>query len=605
MRPEKLTMCAFGPYASKVEVPFSEFGDHGLYLITGDTGAGKTTIFDGIVFALYGEASGDVRKPDMLRSDFAAPLEKTYVKLDFTCRGKSYTVLRNPEYLRPKARGEGMTKETADASLTYPDGKVVAGSRQTTKAVEELLGLDRSQFVQIAMIAQGDFLKLLLAGTEERGRIFRKIFNTGRYLEFQKELKRRLLETKKEYEELQRSVSQYAQGIILPQASIPVQETANEDGAGMSRETVNGDSAGMSRETADGDGVGIYWEALTGDGVSYRLAELIPALKQLVEQEKKRQQAEGKEVQRLEQALMRLQEAQGRLRMIEQAKAEMQKKQELLKKLSEQYAQWERRYQEVSGRQPLADQAGERLAVLAEQMNRYEALKALEQTISGLQQGEEQNNRRIQELEKLIQKGEDTLKSGKERFEQIGRPDQELRLLEAEEEKAAKRRESLDHLEKMLQELEDLKRSLMKAEREFIRARENSTALGKQYVELEAAFLSGQAGILARTLKSGKPCPVCGSLEHPAPAAENMQIPSEDELKELSVRRDRAVAETTRTSGAAAGVRGRYEQSRAALEEWCRREKVGKNTTPGAEKTEGANQWDMVPGAEKTEDANQ
>ena len=116
MRPEKLTMCAFGPYAGRTEVPFSAFGDHGLYLITGDTGAGKTTIFDGIVFALYGEASGDVRRADMLRSDFAIPSEKTYAELVFWCRGERFTVRRNPEYLRPKARGEGMTKEPDCAS---------------------------------------------------------------------------------------------------------------------------------------------------------------------------------------------------------------------------------------------------------------------------------------------------------------------------------------------------------------------------------------------------------------------------------------------------------------------------------------------------------
>lgn len=136
MRPEKLTMCAFGPYAGRVEVPFSEFGTHGLYLITGDTGAGKTTIFDGIVFALYGEASGDVRKADMMRSDFADTKEKTYVELTFTCKEEIYTVTRNPEYLRPKTRGEGMTKEAADATLICPDGRIVSGSRPVTKAME-------------------------------------------------------------------------------------------------------------------------------------------------------------------------------------------------------------------------------------------------------------------------------------------------------------------------------------------------------------------------------------------------------------------------------------------------------------------------------------
>ena len=201
-------MCAFGPYAEKTEVPFSEFGDHGIYLITGDTGAGKTTIFDGIVFALYGEASGDARKADMMRSDFADAAQKTYVELDFTCHGKRYRITRNPEYLRPKTRGQGMTKEAADAALVYPDGRVITGSRQTTKAVEEIIGLDRNQFVQIAMIAQGDFLRLLLANTEERGKIFRKIFDTGRYLEFQKTLKKQLLETKRLYEEVQRRAAQ-------------------------------------------------------------------------------------------------------------------------------------------------------------------------------------------------------------------------------------------------------------------------------------------------------------------------------------------------------------------------------------------------------------
>lgn len=559
MRPEKLTMCAFGPYASKVEVPFSEFGDHGIYLITGDTGAGKTTIFDGIVFALYGEASGDIRKPDMLRSDFAAPSEKTYVELVFTCRGKEYTAVRNPEYMRPKTRGEGMTKETADASLTYPDGRVITGSRQTTKAVEELLGLDRSQFVQIAMIAQGDFLKLLLAGTEERGKIFRKIFNTGRYLEFQKELKRRLLETRKDYEELQRSIGQYVQGMILPQ-----------DGEESGR---NAGIKNAERESA-----------------AYHLAELIPSLEQFIEQEKKQQHAAEKELQKLGQDLMQIQEALGKQRLIEQAGDDIQKKQKLLEELVKQCSVLEGRYQEALQKKPKAEKAGERLAILTGQMGRYEVLKSVDQTISGLQKKEEESSRRIGKLDHQILMVENGLETGKQRLEEIARPDQALRLLDAEEEKVMQRQNDLRHLEKMLQELEILAKSVQEAEQEFIQAREDSTALGRQYVEMEAAFLSGQAGILARTLKTGQPCPVCGSLEHPSPADENVEIPSEDELKELSARKERAVARTTEASGKAAGERGRYEQSREALAEWCRREQTG----TGSEKTLEYKAWEYL-----------
>ncbi len=577
-------MCAFGPYASKVEVPFSEFGDHGIYLITGDTGAGKTTIFDGIVFALYGEASGDIRKPDMLRSDFAAPSEKTYVELVFTCRGKQYTVVRNPEYMRPKTRGEGMTKETSDAVLTYPDGRTVSGSRQTTKAVEELLGLDRSQFVQIAMIAQGDFLKLLLAGTEERGKIFRKIFNTGRYLDFQRELKRRLLETKKEYEELQRSVSQYVQGIICPQ---------NDTGNGKYTESKGAQGESVEQETGPSNEPN--WDVLTGERAAYHLEELIPLLEQLLDGERKQQQAAEKALQELEKKLLALQEAAGKQQMIEQAKDDMEKKRKLLEELKQQCSQWERRYEEALKKKPEAEHAGGRLAVLTEQMGRYEALKETEQAIHELEEKQRSKEREFQRLETLIQENENRLKAGKERQEEIGRPEQELRLLGAEEEKAQKQQKDLAHLEKLLRELESLAGSVKQAEEEFIQVREKSTALGKQYVEMEALFLSGQAGILARGLRTGHPCPVCGSLEHPSPAAENTEIPSEKELKELSAKRERAVARTTQSSAAAAKVRGKYEQSRAALVQWCSREQA--SVAAGQEK-EGWEQASTEAGRE-------
>jgi exonuclease SbcC len=190
MRPIKLTVSAFGPYAGQTTLDLDRLGENGLYLITGTTGAGKTSIFDAITYALYDKPSGEVRDDSMLRSKYALPSTETFVELEFVCRGQIYKVRRNPEYERPKARGDGMTKQTAKAELYYPDGHVVdKNKKEVTKAIENILGIDRNQFLQIAMIAQGDFLRLLLAKTEERKAIFRQIFKTQPLEKIQLKLK--------------------------------------------------------------------------------------------------------------------------------------------------------------------------------------------------------------------------------------------------------------------------------------------------------------------------------------------------------------------------------------------------------------------------------
>lgn len=215
MRPEKLTISAFGPYAGKTEIDFARLGDRGLFLITGDTGAGKTTIFDAITFALYGEASGNVREAGMFRSKYAKEDVPTFVELEFLYHGKKYRIKRNPEYLRPKGRGTGYTTQKADAELNFSDGRQpVTRMREVTRAVEELIGLDYQQFTQIAMIAQGDFQRLLLSGTQERGEIFRQIFHTGLYQEVQNRLRDAAKERWKEYDEIRRSISQYMAGTV-------------------------------------------------------------------------------------------------------------------------------------------------------------------------------------------------------------------------------------------------------------------------------------------------------------------------------------------------------------------------------------------------------
>lgn len=215
MRPEKLIISAFGPYAGKTEIDFGKLGGQGLYLITGDTGAGKTTIFDAITFALYGEASGEVREAGMFRSKYAGEDVPTYVELTFSYQGKPYKVTRNPEYQRPKGRGKGFTTQKGDAVLCYGDGRQpVTKSREVTRAVTELMGLDYRQFTQIAMIAQGDFQKLLLAGTAERSEIFRQIFHTGLYQTVQNRLKDAVRDRQKRYEEIRRSITQYMEGAV-------------------------------------------------------------------------------------------------------------------------------------------------------------------------------------------------------------------------------------------------------------------------------------------------------------------------------------------------------------------------------------------------------
>lgn len=215
MKPLKLTMSAFGPYAGKTEIDFGRLGGQGLFLITGDTGAGKTTIFDAITFALYGEASGEVRESGMFRSKYADEKTRTYVELTFSYQRKVYKVTRNPEYQRPKGRGTGFTLQKAEATLEFPDARQpVSRAREVTKAVTELIGLDCRQFSQIVMIAQGDFQKLLISGTETRGEIFRQIFHTGLYQELQNRIRDAVKECGKEYDDIRKSISQYMDDVV-------------------------------------------------------------------------------------------------------------------------------------------------------------------------------------------------------------------------------------------------------------------------------------------------------------------------------------------------------------------------------------------------------
>ena len=213
MRPTQLTISAFGPFAGEQKLDMTALGEKGIYLITGDTGAGKTTLFDAIAYALFGEASGDAREVNMLRSDYADKDTPTFVTLEFVHRGQTYTVTRKPEQMRRALRGTGYVNANADASLKMPDGTLISGINPVKAKVQELLGVDHDQFQKIAMIAQGKFQELLQAGTTERLKIFREIFKTNRFQTFQEKVQADLKLVRARGEEIQRSMEQSVRGI--------------------------------------------------------------------------------------------------------------------------------------------------------------------------------------------------------------------------------------------------------------------------------------------------------------------------------------------------------------------------------------------------------
>ena len=213
MRPINVTISAFGPYKDQVYIDFTQF-DNGIFLITGDTGSGKTTIFDAICFALFGIASGSNRGKSSFRSDFADDNVKTFVILEFMHKNISYKVTRSLGYMRKKKRGEGYTQVSGDASCEYLDN-VITGDKYVTEKCEEILGINSSQFKQISMIAQGEFLKLLLAKPGDRAEIFRKIFDTYIYRDISDSLKRKYLDVKSEYEKVGMVIDNLKESFIV------------------------------------------------------------------------------------------------------------------------------------------------------------------------------------------------------------------------------------------------------------------------------------------------------------------------------------------------------------------------------------------------------
>lgn len=529
MRPIKLRISAFGPYAGAAEFDFEKFGTGGLYLITGDTGAGKTTIFDAITYALYGEASGDNREASMLRSKYADDTTPTEVELLFTYRGEEYTIKRNPEYERASRRGKGTTKQLASAEFIFPDGKTVTRIKEVDNAVKSVIGIDRNQFCQIAMIAQGDFLKLLLASTKDRREIFRHIFRTELFSDLQERLKKASADLTKECNTIRTGISQYISGIVCSEDNgnhIEVEQAkkgdlSTEDTVALIEKLISDDKAeegriAKQRETSQKE----------LDGVNLRIAkaaDLAAAKKDLEENEK--------------------------------AFAEQS---ELKKSVSE-------KYDKEKDKEPEIRKYTETAAKIKASLSDYDEIASARKTADKSRSLIDANTKKAEHLELLIQKMTEEIAELTEEKKSLENAGEKKIRLESDKRALDDRVLKLTTLQADIAGLKSSEEEYRKAIEEYSRKDGIASELAAELRSKNKAYLDAQAGILADTLKDGVPCPVCGSAEHPAVAVKPETAPTKDELDKLQKKLTKAEKEANAERENSGRLKGALEEKEKSI----------------------------------------
>ncbi len=504
MRPLKLTMSAFGPYAGKAILDMESLGQRGLYLITGDTGAGKTTIFDAITFALYGSASGGNREAVMLRSKYALPDTPTEVELVFEYAGRIYTIKRNPDYIRPAKRGSGFTEQKAGVELIMPDGRVITRRSEAEEKIYDILGVKKEQFSQIAMIAQGDFLKLLLAPTAERKSIFRRIFRTELFETLQNEIKREYLSLMSSHKELRQSVNQYIRGFLCDKDDVLFLNLEKAKNGEMLIDEV----------------VSLAEKIISSDSGSLLLLD--------------------EKIKEIDKQLGVLNSTLGKAEDIERSREELlrQKKQyEISVPLLE---QCRKNLEAEQKNKPERLELGRKIAVFRDSLKEYdkydaavlkmnESAKAVNQLENDLAAEQKKSVQLKNNCEKL--KIElDALKNSGEHREK----------LRAEQKEISERSKNLNELITLINDYSSAYEDYKAAADEYIRVKSEQETVTKNFELLNDAYLANQAGILAETLNEGSPCPVCGSTSHPNPACSSVNAPSEAQIKAAKQKSDKA-----------------------------------------------------------------
>ena len=482
MRPLRLTLSAFGPYAAETTLDLEKLGKGGLYLITGDTGAGKTTIFDAITYALYDHSSSGIREGSMLRCKYADDKTPTFVELEFEVHGVRYTVRRNPEYQRPKARGEGMTTEKADATLTYPDDRPpVTKAKDVTAAVQEIIGLDYNQFSQIVLIAQGQFTKLLNASTEERSRIFRKLFRTQRYAQLQERLQ--------------------AEASALNQ-----QRTAQN----AKLDSLLG---GLQFSPEDPDAEAL--RALCAQTVPETALALLDTLT-------------ARQAAALEEAGTALQATEAQLDTVQQQLGAAAQAQRLAQQLAARQAELVAARPALDAARAEADRhAGDaaQLDALTAQVTQAQSALAAYDTLDALcrQQTEARDAARLaaaqaQKRRTQLDSLNAALAAAETELAALANADTRLLALQNRSTQLTQRGEALAKLEQRLADCQRQAKAAHKAQESYRTAAAAQDEARTRQNTLERAFLDAQAGLLAESLVEGAPCPVCGSTHHPARA---------------------------------------------------------------------------------------
>ena len=546
MRPIKLVISAFGPYAEKTVIEMDKLGKSGLFLIAGDTGAGKTTIFDAISYALFGQASGSSRNGQgnyakHFRCLNATPDTPTFVELTFEYAGREYRVERKPEYDRPKQRGEGMTTVSSEANL-YPmvDGnivkeRVVSGSNAVTKAVCELIGINAEQFSQIAMIAQGDFMDLLLASTDDRIEIFRKLFKTDKFELLQKALKKQAANL-----ESQCGESESLAGAVVSRVSCDDNSPLAESVLGVKRLAAEKSVA--------------HW------------AEVCDLFEKVVEEDSVTAESKKKELDDIAQRITALNQELGKARGLENARkslAEVQKQQaELLPELDPLTA----KLTEAESHKSEIDTLQEEVTTLKNLLPEYAQVHNTSLAIKSSENNLAKNRESLDSKKKDFDKRKDEIQKLEE--ELMGLSDAGGNKARLEGQKG-----NLETRKKQLKEAADLAVGLDAAEEAIRKAQDECIKAGKKYQqdndEYEAknrAFLNEQAGILAETLEEGSACPVCGSTAHPHKACKSVQAPTQQELETLKKRASDSLAVWNGKSEAASSAKAVRDAKRESFE---------------------------------------